>query len=246
MAVPNIKAIVEYDGTDFCGFQKQPVVPTIQGELERALRTLFRQDVKVIGAGRTDAGVHATGQVISFQAPEAFPLDRICPAMNGRLPLSIRIKDAREVPETFHARYSAKSRTYTYIVLNRSTPTALLARYTWHVTQPLDLEAMRSGGAGLIGRHNFASFGMPEREGGSTIRRVIEFRLGRRKDAVVFAIKADAFLSGMARAIVGTLVEVGQGKRSPEEVAAILAACDRQAAKASAPPRGLFLTGVEY
>lgn len=244
--MPNVKAIIEYDGADFCGFQKQPSVLTVQGELERALGELFRERVKVIGAGRTDAGVHATGQVINFSAPESFPVDRIQPALNGLLPASIKAKSVNEVLEGFHARYSAKARTYKYIVLNRETPSALLARYTWHLTCILGVGLMRSAAAGLIGKHDFASFGMPERIGGSTIRQVFDLRIGRRKDAVFFVIRANAFLRGMVRAVVGTLAEVGQGKRPPEDIGRILSACDRQNAGVSAPPQGLYLTKVEY
>lgn len=245
--MPNIKAVIEYDGTDFYGFQRQPSVPTVHGEIERALARLFReQAVKVIGAGRTDAGVHATGQVVSFGAPESFPTDRICPALNGVLPMAIRVKEAKEVPDSFHARYSAKARTYAYVVLNREAPSAILARYAWHVTRPLNLEAMQAAAAELVGKRDFASFGTPERAGGSTVRRILEFGIGRRKDAILLVIRADAFLRGMARAMVGALVEVGQGKRSPAVIAEILSARDRGAAGPSAPPQGLFLTRVEY
>lgn len=245
--MPNIKAVVEYDGTDFCGFQRQPSRPTVQGELERALARLFREEAfKIVGAGRTDAGVHATGQVVSFQIPETFPADKLRPAVNGFLPISIRLRKTEVVPDDFHARYSAKSRTYIYNVLNRVEPTALLTRYTWHQRTPLDLDAMRAASVVLIGTKDFASFGMPDRVGGNTVRRVLNLEITRRKDVVCYRIRATAFLRGMARAIVGTLVEVGSGKRGPEEVAEILSACDRQAAGVSAPPRGLYLTRVEY
>lgn len=245
--MPNVKAVIEYDGTDFNGFQKQPSVPTVQRELERVLGKLFSEEiVKVIGAGRTDAGVHATGQVVSFQAPERFPLDRICLAMNGLLPKSIRVKSAQEAPESFHARYSAKARTYVYVVLNREAPSAILGRYAWHVTQPLDIEAMRTAAAGLIGKKDFATFGVPDRTGGSTVRQVFDFQIGRRKDAIIIVIRANAFLRGMVRSMVGTLVEVGRGKCRPEGVAEMLSVCDRRAAGVSAPPHGLCLTRVEY
>lgn len=243
----NIKAVVEYDGTDFFGFQRQPSKPTVQGELERALAKLFKEDThKIVGAGRTDGGVHATGQVVSFQIPETFPADRIRPAVNRLLPISIRLRRAEVVEEEFHARFSAKSRTYVYVVLNRDEPTALLTRYTWHQRNPLDLDAMRTATAGLVGRQDFASFGVPERTGASTVRRILNLEIKRRKDAVFCKVRADAFLRGMVRAIVGTLVDVGIGKRSPAEVTEVLLACDRQRAGVSAPPRGLYLTRVEY
>jgi len=220
---------------------------TVQGELERALTNLFKQErVKIVGAGRTDAGVHATGQVISFQSPERFPTDRIPPAMNGLLPKSIRIKSAEQAPEEFHARYSAKSRTYAYVILNREAPSAILGRYAWHVTSPLNLASMRVAARELIGQHDFASFGMPDKTGGSTAREILDFTIRRKKDAVYLTIRADGFLRGMVRAIVGTLIEIGREKREVAEMAEILRACDRRAAGVSAPPQGLFLTKVEY
>ena len=245
--MPNIKAVLEYDGTGFFGFQRQPSKPTVQGEIERALSTIFRVDkFKIAAAGRTDAGVHATGQVISFQCPDRFPADRIRPAANGLLPKSIRLRRTEVVPDEFHARYSAKSRTYIYVVLNRETPTAILARYVWHVMRPLDVDAMRCAAEPLVGTHDFASFGMPDRAGGATVRRIRRLWIRPRKDAIYFGITADAFLRGMARAIVGVLVETGIGKRSPDEVAEILSARDRRVCGACAPPRGLFLTRIEY
>lgn len=245
--MPIIKAVIEYDGTDFYGFQRQPSRVTVQGELERALANLFKQErVKVIGAGRTDAGVHATGQVVSFLSPERFPIDRIPPAMNGLLPKSIRVKSAEEAPDKFHARYSARSRTYAYAVLNREAPSAILGRYSWHVTKPLNLESMRQASEVLLGRRDFASFGMPDKPGRTTEREIFDLRIRRRKDAVYITIRADGFLRGMVRAVVGALVEIGQEKREVAEMAEILKACDRRAAGASAPPRGLSLTKVEY
>lgn len=246
MPVPNVRLVLEYDGTDYCGFQKQPSVPTVQGELERVLCELLRLPaVKVTGAGRTDAGVHATGQVINFEAGD-FPVERICPAMNGLLPPAIRVRDAREVPDEFHARYSAKARTYIYVVLNRDVPSALLARYVWHIVRPLDVEQMRSAASELIGIRDFASFGMPERAEGSTVRQIFDFALSRKREAIFFRVRANAFLRGMARAMVGTLVEVGLGKRQPSDIAEMLASRDRQSAGPSAPPGGLYLTRVEY
>lgn len=245
--MPNVKAIVEYDGTGFCGFQRQPTRPTIQGDLEKALgRLLGEWRVPIVGAGRTDAGVHASGQTVNFTLPERFPLDRICEAMNGKLPVGIRLKSAEVASDDFHARYSAVSRTYIYAVLNRDLGSVFLKRYTWHVRKPLDLDAMICAADKFIGTQDFASFGMPDKPGRSTVRQVMEFRMRRRKHIVFVKIRANAFLRGMARAMVGTLVDIGQGKRSPQDLDAILAARDRQAAGTTAPPQGLFLTKVEY
>lgn len=242
----NIKVIVDYDGTDFSGFQKQPGRRTVQGELEFVLGKLFGEPIKVIGAGRTDAGVHATGQVISFRTQGAIPTDRICPAMNGMLSRDVRAKKAEEVEESFHARYSAKSRTYVYIISNRQESSALLERYAWRIETPLDVDLMKAAAQHIIGVHDFASFGVPDRAGASTTREIFECMVGRRRDLVIVRIRANAFLRGMARAIVGTLVEIGQGKRPAEGMAEVLARCDRLAVRVTAPPQGLFLTRVEY
>ncbi|MCL6518647.1 MAG: tRNA pseudouridine(38-40) synthase TruA [Armatimonadetes bacterium] len=242
----NIKAVIDYDGTDFFGFQKQPKVRTVQGELEAALGELLNEPVRVIGAGRTDAGVHATGQVISFRAGGTIPIDRFRPALNGILPKDIRIKTVEQVSDEFHARYSAKARTYVYSILNREIPSALLERYTWQIIQPLDIEKMIAAAQKLIGIHDFASFGMPDKASGSTIRNLWECRIWRQKDLVLIKIKANAFLRGMARAIVGTLVEVGQEVLPVEGIVEILAARNRQAVRLTAPPQGLFLVKVDY
>lgn len=244
--VRNVKTIIEYDGTDFFGFQKQPSVRTVQGELESTLEGLFGERVQVIGAGRTDAGVHATGQVISFRVPGPIPTDNICTVLNDRLPCDVRARRCEDVPESFHARRSAKARTYVYTVLNRAEPSAILGRYTWHITELLDVESIAAAAAQFVGTKDFASFGMAERAGGSTVRHIVGFTIHRQREAVFFNIKANAFLRGMARAIVGTVVEVGQGRRRAAEIAEILAARDRQAGGVTAPPQGLCLTKVEY
>ncbi len=245
--MPIIKATIEYDGTDFYGFQKQPSQRTVQTELEWALGKVFREStVKIIGSGRTDAGVHATGQVVSFQAPEGFPVDRILPAVNGRLSNDVRVKRIEVPPEGFHPRYSAKTRTYIYVVLNRPDRSVFLSRYAWHIILPLDLESMRKASSELIGCRDFASFGRVDIAGASTVRRIFNIQIRRKKDAVFFVVKGNAFLRGMVRAMVGTLVEVGQGKRSPAGVAELLDARNRQAVRQVAPSQGLYLTSVEY
>ena len=213
---------------------------------KRQVQAVFGEWIQVVGAGRTDAGVHATGQVVNFHAPGLIPTENLVTVMNGRLSPDIRVKRCEEVPESFHARRSAKLRTYVYTVLNRDQPSAIMGRYAWHIVQPLDLEAMAAAASKFAGTRDFASFGMPERPGGSTIRRMADVVVCRRKDSILFAIKANAFLRGMARAIVGTVIEVGQGKRRIEEIPVILDTRDRQSAGVSAPPQGLCLTKVEY
>jgi tRNA pseudouridine38-40 synthase len=245
--VRNIKATIEYDGTDFCGFQIQPSDRTVQGELERAGGMIFPgRRFKILGAGRTDSGVHATGQVISFGVPEAFPVDRLCGALNGVLSGDVRVKRILEVPDSFHPRYSAKSRTYVYVVLNRVQGSALLRRYTWHVRKPLSIEAIRSAAAEFIGIRDFASFGMPHKSGGCTVREIQDIKIRSRGDAILFHIRGNAFLKGMARTIAGTLVEAGRGELDPRDIAKIMGMRDRRKIRVTAPPQGLFLTRVEY
>lgn len=242
-----VKATVEYDGTDFCGFQIQPSERTVQGELERAVSVIFAdRTLKILGAGRTDSGVHATGQVIRFGVPEAFPLDRLCGALNGVLAADVKVRRIREVPEAFHPRYSARSRTYVYAVLNRVVPSALMRRYSWHVRKPLELDRMESAAAVFKGIRDFSSFGMPHKSEGCTVREIFGIDIRRRGDVVLLRIRGNAFLRGMARAIAGTIVEAGRGDLCPQDVEALLDARDRCRVRVTAPPQGLFLTRVEY
>lgn len=242
----NVKATVEYDGTDFFGFQKQSSVRTVQGELEYAARSVFGERVPVIGAGRTDAGVHAVGQVISFHAPGPIPTVSLARVLNDQMPADLCIRRCVEADEGFHARRSAAARTYMYTVLCRTEPSAILGRYAWQVFQPLEADAMEEAAQMFVGTRDFASFGMPARVGGTTVRRVYSVGMLRHGDAIRFVIRANAFLRGMVRAIVGTLVEVGLGKRRIVDLPAMIEAYDRRAAGAVAPPQGLCLTRVEY
>jgi len=246
LTVRNVKAVIEYDGTDFYGFQKQSSKRTVQGDVEAAVEAVFGERIQVAGAGRTDAGVHAAGQVVSFHAPGPIPTENLVKVMNSRLPSDIRIRRCEEVPEIFHARRSARARIYIYTILNRPEPSAILGRHAWHIVRPLDVQAMAAATAYFEGTKDFASFGMPYRAGGSTIRHMARLVICQEDDTIRFVIEANSFLRGMARAIVGTIVEVGQGKRRIEEIPVILGACDRQAAGMTAPPQGLCLTRVEY
>ena len=242
----NVKVVVEYDGADYFGFQYQPNVPTIQGELERVLSKIVKEKVTVYGSGRTDAGVHAAGQVINFKTEGSIPTDRICVAMNTLLPRSISALDACEVDERFHARYSARSRLYRYDILNREYKSALMGRYTWHVRSLLDAEAMREGAQYLCGVHDFSSFCCADSDDKTSVRRLIAIDVQRQDGHVIIEVRANAFLRSMVRVVVGTLVEVGLGKRSGSEILDILKAMDRRAAGKTAPPQGLCLMEVEY
>ena len=243
----NIKLTIEYDGTDYFGFQYQPGVPTLQGEIERVLSKIVKEEVTVYGSGRTDAGVHAAGQVINFRTEGGIPVEKLCIAMNSLLPRSIAAREAAEVDEAFHARYSAKSRLYRYDILNRETRSALEGRFCWHVRQPLDANAMNDAAQCLLGVHDFTSFASADRDDGcSPVRNVSEVSVQRHGEHVVLTIRANAFLRSMVRTIVGTLVEVGLGKRPGARIAEILEAKDRTAAGKTAPPHGLCLIEVEY
>lgn len=242
----NVKVVVQYDGTDYFGFQFQPRVPTIQWELERVLSMIVKERVGVYGSGRTDAGVHAAGQVISFRTDGTIPTEKLCIAMNSLLPSSIAAVEASEVEASFHARYSAKSRLYAYDVLNRAVPDALASRFSWHVRCPLDVLAMDESAKSLLGVHDFSSFACADRDEGSPMRDLQEIEVTRAGEHVIVTMRANAFLRSMARIIVGTLVEVGMGIRSGSDIERILEAADRRLAGKTAPAHGLCLREVQY
>lgn len=238
---------VEYDGTDFAGFQAQGEgLRTVQGELERALERIVHHPVRVHGAGRTDAGVHALGQVVHADVLWRAPVDRVPVALNSRLGSDLVVTAAQAAPEGFHARYSATGRTYRYTVLNRKAPSALLGRFVWHRAAPLDTEAMRAAAERLIGRRDFAAFGRPDAPGKATVRELRRCDIRSWRGCVLVTVEGNAFLRHMVRAIVGTLVEVGQGRLAPETVATILESGDSGLCPPIAPPQGLCLVQVRY
>ena len=240
---------MEYDGTDFCGFQFQPALRTIAGELESALSRLFDRPVKVTAAGRTDAGVHASGQVISFVSHDAFPIDKLSIALNTALPPDLSARDAARVEPPFSARASALARHYTYTVLNRRDPSAVLRRFAHHEHRALDLERMRAAAAHLIGKHDFVTFCGVLPEKGGTVRTVSSISIeanGEGGEIVRLHVRGAGFLHRMVRIVTGTLLEVGAGRREPADVARMLAARDRRAAGPTAPAHGLCLAGVVY
>jgi tRNA pseudouridine38-40 synthase len=200
----------------------------------------------VTGAGRTDAGVHATGQVVSFSTDRSFPFERLCVAANALLGAGICVRDAAVVEPVFSARFSARERTYVYAILARSDPSPLLAGYACHVRLPLDAGRMREAAAQLLGEHDFRSFCGVLPDGGVTVRSVRRLSVERCGDLIRIEIAADAFLHRMVRTIAGTLIECGSGRRDPQDIPAILAARDRRAAGFTAPPHGLYLAGVRY
>ena len=229
------------------GFQVQAEGRTVAGELERALGELFEEPVKITGAGRTDSGVHASGQVISFITARSFPFERLAIALNSTLPHDISVRDAAIAGKGFSARFSARERTYVYAILNRADRSALLAHRAFHVYRTrLDLDAMGDAAAQLIGQHDFRSFCGVLPENGVTVREVRSLTIARHGELVRIAISADGFVHRMVRTIAGTLVECGLGRRDPSSLREILAARDRRAAGLTAPAHGLYLAGVRY
>lgn len=245
--VKNFKIIVEYDGSRYCGWQRQNNDPTIQEAIEQALMKMTDQKISVIGSGRTDAGVHAYGQVANFKCDTRLSAGDFLGGLNSLTPEDIVIAGCEEVPDDFHARYSATSKTYQYRILNRPNPAAVMRQYAWHIRKALDLEAMRTAIPYIIGSHDFKAFEGAGSPRAHTIRNVLNAGLTEKNDGyVVFEIEADGFLRYMVRNIVGTLVEVGLGKISPEDVKDILDSKDRTRASATAPAHGLFLQSVNY
>jgi tRNA pseudouridine38-40 synthase len=243
--VTYFRAIIEYDGTDYHGFQLQAGVPTIQEELEKATARITGQESRISGAGRTDAGVHATGQVIAFHADWRHPIEDLQRALNAVLPLAIVIKEIGEAADGFHPRFSAVSREYRYTILNQPWRSPMQARYAHHVVYPLDEARMNEAARELIGEHDFASFGLPP-QGENTVRRVKRAYWSHQEVWYHFVIEADAFLRSMVRTVVGTLIGVGQGAISPDEFRNILLSRDRGRAAPPAPAGGLCLTRVTY
>jgi tRNA pseudouridine38-40 synthase len=244
--VPTFKLVLEYDGTNYHGWQVQPNLPTIQGTLEATIRKVAQQEVNVTGAGRTDAGVHALGQVAHFATTAGLSTEEWLRALNGLLPPDIAVLSVEEVPETFHARFSAKSKLYRYRLLTRVHRSALSHDKILHYPHPLNLEAMEAAARELVGTHDFSSFQGSPTETENPVCTVTKLTVDRFGDEVIFEVEADRFLKQMVRAIVGTLLEVGRGKRQAGEVAEILAARDRTKAGPTAPAHGLYLVKVDY
>jgi tRNA pseudouridine38-40 synthase len=240
------RVVVEYDGTDFCGFQFQPQVRTIAGTLESTFSRLFDQPVKLSCAGRTDAGVHAVGQVVSFRSHARFPIDKFAIAANSALPGDLSVREAARVASDFNARGSALERRYTYVLLNRKAPSAVLRRYTHFEHRSLDFARMRAAAALLAGEHDFVSFCGVLPEHGGTVRTLHGIEIERAGELVRLHFRAAGFLHRMVRTIAGTLLEIGAGRRAVEDIPAILAARDRRAAGFTAPAQGLFFVGARY
>ena len=242
-----IRMTVAYDGTDFHGFAQQRDQRTVAGEICGALSKVLRAEITLACAGRTDAGVHAWGQVVSFAAPDGTEPEMLVQRLNRMLGSEIAVRHASITPAGFDARHSARARTYRYTVLNRSTPDPSMARSAWWVPEALDIHALQLAATPFIGEHDFASFSRKGPEGSTTVRRVLESEWHDLGDGVLrYQVKATAFCWQMVRALVGTEVEAGRGRRKAGEMLSILRAKDRSAAGQLAPPQGLSLWRVDY
>jgi tRNA pseudouridine38-40 synthase len=266
----NIKLVIEYDGSRYHGWQRQPNLPTVQGKLEAAVATIAKQRPTVIGAGRTDAGVHARGQVANFKVNTRLTAAAWMRALNSLLPEDIVVVNAQKVSSRFHARFSAVGKIYRYLILNRRFPPAIGRQYVWTAYGALDLRRMKAAAKLLLGKHDFSSFmsGGPCGEEGtgssdapraptlarakpdarfrSTVCTIRRLDLVKKRDEIIVTIEADRFLQRMVRTIVGTLVEVGRGRLSPREMTVLLQKKDRRFGGPTAPPQGLCLIKVYY
>jgi tRNA pseudouridine38-40 synthase len=259
-----LKITIQYDGTDFVGWQRQASGSSVQSLIEAALARIEGRDVPVVGAGRTDAGVHALGQVASFALQHAIAPDTLARALNATLPPAIRITAASEAPYGFNARFDARAKTYRYRILNRQVASPFDVRYAWHLPQRLDTAAMRTAASALVGTHDFEAFRSTGSDVRSTVRTMFEADVRRlpaegpglartlrdaapaAEDLIVFTIRGDGFLRHMVRSVVGTLVTIGAGQAGPDLIGMLLQSGPRQEAGPTAPAHGLFLVSVEY
>jgi len=245
--VPVVRLVIEYDGTRYVGWQVQPNGPSIQAEVERALATLRKAPVRVVAAGRTDAGVHALGQVVSFAEERPLPLDAYQKGMNALLPVDIAVRGAGLEPEGFDARRSARGKRYRYRIENGATRAPLTRFVAWQQFRRLDVPAMRDAAVLLIGRHDFAAFQAANCQCEHAVRDLRRLDvLGEAGGRIDLVVEATAFVKHMVRNLVGTLVEVGLGKRTPASIEPLLASGDRTKAGPTAPPQGLCLEEVFY
>lgn len=243
----NLKIIVEYDGTVYHGWQRQPHDITIQQMLEDKFGIITQEKIMLIGSGRTDAGVHADCQVANFKTKSKIGERNLLMGANSLLPVDIVVKDLVEVVEGFHARYDVKSKIYLYQIFNNLYPSALYRNYSWFVNSPLDVDLIREAARQLIGTHDFSSFCAANSDTVNHIRKIMDVSVRQKEGGMIkFFIEADGFLRHMVRNIVGTLVDVGRGKLSPSGFLDIVEAKDRNMAGVTAPPQGLFLIKVKY
>ena len=247
----NLKMVLAYDGTEYSGWQVQPAAATIQGTLATAIGRVTGEKVVPQGSGRTDAGVHALGQVATFATESPIPAENLVNALNDVLPSAIRVLEAAEMPTEFHARKSAQAKTYRYRIYRGGICPPFVARYVWHYPYPLDEVMMQQVASEIVGEHDFTSFAAVDPERGqqeevSNVRRIFRSSWERQGDEFVYTVRGNGFLHHMVRNLVGTFLLVGKGTLKPGDLASILEARSRSAAGATAPASGLCLVSVEY
>jgi tRNA pseudouridine38-40 synthase len=253
----NLKIVLAYDGTDFCGWQVQPDTQSIQGVLSHAIGRVTNENVLPQGSGRTDAGVHALAQVATFTTKSSIPAENLTKALNDVLPASIRVLEVIEKPAEFHARKSAQAKTYRYRIYRGTICSPFLARFVWHYPYPLDCAKMADAAAFVVGEHDFTSFAAvdPERSNvdkskddrfESNVRRIFDSSWTQEDDELIYTVRGSGFLHHMVRNLVGTFLLVGKGTLQAEDISRIVRARSRSAAGATAPASGLYLVGVEY
>lgn len=242
----NVKILLEYEGTAYSGWQRQKNAISIQEVLENAIKSITGEAVNVIGSGRTDAGVHALGQVANFKTQTKIPIEKLPYAINSKLPEDIVVKHAEIVPEDFHARFWAKAKIYTYTIYNDKFPSPLLRKYSYFFPKPLDVKAMEKAAQMLIGIHDFKAFMASGSQVKSTVRHIHRLEVLRSGDVVKLVFEANGFLYNMVRIIAGTLLDVGTGKKDAAETLSIIKSKDRTQAGKTLAPQGLCLVKVIY
>lgn len=241
-----VKLVVAYDGTNYCGWQLQPNGVTVEQKINEALTALLGEEIHVTGASRTDAGVHSLGNVCVFDTDTRMPAEKICYALNQRLPEDIVVQDSCEVPLSFHPRYAKSRKTYEYRILNRRFRLPVRRLDTYFYYYPLDVERMDEAARLLEGEHDFRSFCAVNAQVKTTVRTIYSCSVRREEDIVIIRVTGSGFLYNMVRIIAGTLIRVGAGEVNPEQIAEILSARDRAAAGPTAPAHGLTMVGIDY
>lgn len=244
----NIKLIIEYDGTNYCGWQVQENGPSIQAEIEKALFAVTGEKININGSGRTDAGVHAKGQVANFTTESSIPPEKFAYALNNKLPEDIVIKESAEVPLDFHARFSAVGKKYSYLVINTRFPSALLRNHAYHVNycERLDIERVKIAAEAFIGTYDFSGFMASGSKVSNAVRTIYDISVEQEEELIRFIYKGSGFLYNMIRIITGTLLYTGIGKINPEDIRDIILSKDRERAGITVPACGLYLEEVYY
>lgn len=241
----NIKLTIQYNGKNYCGWQKQNNSLGVQGTIEQAIKEITSEDIKITGSGRTDAGVHALGQVANFNTESSIPIEKIPSALNSKLPKDISIINAEEMPLDFHSRYCAKGKTYRYMIYNNSYRTPIYNNISYFVKYDLDLEKMQKEAKSLIGTYDFKGFMSSGSSVKDTVRTIYDIQIIKQEDLIVIEVQGNGFLYNMVRIIVGTLVDIGRG-RINSDMSSIIESKSRSMAGHTAPAQGLFLKKVDY